>query len=170
MTLDARTYHRAWPRHAALAARVGWASSWGDEHTRRLFSAAGNGPQSGGFDFGSDAIGLLRGFDEGTLVGPRAIVANLEYRFPIARIQRGAGTLPVFLRTIHGAVFADAGNAWDHDFRSADLRRSAGAEISFDIVAGYALPLTFTAGAAWRDNGAAGRRDVTAFARIGRAF
>ena len=170
VTLDARTYHRVWPRHGVFAARAGWAASWGDERSRRLFSAAGNGPQSGGFDFGSDAVGLLRGFDEGTVAGPRALVANLDYRFPIARIQRGVGTLPVFLRTIHGAVFADAGNAWEHDFRSADLRRSAGAELSFDIVAGYALPFTFTAGAAWRDNGATGQRDVTAFARIGRAF
>ena len=103
-------------------------------------------------------------------MGPRALVANLDYRFPIGRIQRGAGTLPVFLRTIHGAVFADVGHAWERDFRSADLRRSFGAELSFDVVLGYAFPITFTTGAAWRDDGAARRRDATAFARIGRAF
>lgn len=170
VTFDARHYVRAWPRHGAIAARVAWASSWGDKGARRLFSAAGNGPQPGGFGFGSDAIGLIRGFDEGSVAGPRAVAANLDYRFPIGRVQRGAGTLPVFLRTIHGAVFADVGNAWERDFRSADLRRSFGAELSFDVVLGYALPFTFTTGAAWRDDGAARRRDATAFARIGRAF
>ena len=80
------------------------------------------------------------------------VVANLDYRFPIARIQHGSGTLPLFLRTIHGAVFADVGHAWEHDFQRPDLRRSFGGELSFDVVAGYALPFTLTTGAAWRDD------------------
>jgi hypothetical protein len=97
-------------------------------------------------------------------------VANLDYRFPLAWIQRGAGTLPLLLRSIHGAVFADVGNAWVDRFRTADVRRSLGAEISFDVVAGYTLPFTLTTGAAWRDDPVVQRRDVVGFARIGRAF
>jgi hypothetical protein len=170
VTLDARAYLRAWPRHGVVALRAAGATSSGDKGTRRLFSAGGNGPRPGGFDFGSDAVGLLRGFDDGTVVGPRVAVANLDYRFPLAWIQRGAGTLPLFLRSIHGAVFADAGNAWHDRFRGADLRRSFGAEISFDIVAGYTLPFTLTTGAAWRDDPVEPRRGAVAFARIGRAF
>lgn len=168
VTVDARAYVGVWPRHGVIAARAAFASAWGDETVRRLFSAGGNGPALGGFAFGSDAIGLLRGFDDGSVVGPRAFVANLDYRFPLARIQHGAGTLPVFLRTIHGAIFADVGNAWDTDFRATDLRRSFGTELSFDIIAGYALPFTLTTGAAWRDD--AGHSDLVGFARIGRAF
>ena len=53
-------------------------------------------------------------------------------------------------------------------FEAADLRKSFGAELSVDVVLGYALPISFTAGVAVRDDPA--RRDVAGFARIGRAF
>ena len=178
-TMALRGYHRAFPRHGVIAARLAGASAWGDARARRRFSAAGAGPQPGGFDFGSRAIGLLRGFEEGDVAGNHAVVANLEYRVPLARIQRGIGTLPFFFRTAHGALFADVGHAWDDEFRAADRRMSLGAELSLDGVVGYVLPLTFTAGAAWRFDGAdlavnptGGnlRRGIVAFARIGRAF
>ena len=79
---------------------------------RRFFSAAGSGPAPAGFGFGTDAVGLLRGFAEDTIVGDHVAVGNLDYRLPLARIQRGLGTLPFFLRTAHAAIFADAGHAW----------------------------------------------------------
>jgi Tol biopolymer transport system component len=170
LTLDVRAYRPGPPRHGALALRAAVATSWGDDRVRRTFSAAGAGPQSGGFDFGSDAIGLLRGFDAASVTGTHALVGNLDYRFPLLRIQRGAGTLPLFIRTVHGAVFADAGNAWSGTFRWKEARTSLGAELSLDSVVGYALPLTFAAGAAWRDDPDAARRGVVAFGRIGRAF
>ncbi len=50
---------------------------------------SGSGPQFGGFDIGLDAIGLLRGFDSDDLIDRHAAVVNLDYRFPIARPQRG---------------------------------------------------------------------------------
>jgi len=165
-TFDLRGYVPIGPRHGVLAARVAAATTWGDDGIRRVFSASGSGPQPGGFNFSSDAIGLLRGLDEHELVGRHAAVANLDYRFPIMRIQRGAGTLPVFARTLHGAVFADAGHAWHATRRRQDVRVSLGAELSFDAVIGYVLPVTFTSGAAWVSHD----RGVVAFGRIGRAF
>lgn len=167
-TLDARQYVRAWPRHAVIAARIAGAWSGGDEPARRTFSAAGNGPQPGGFAIDTDAIGLMRGYDESDVAGSRAAVANLDYRFPIASLQRGAGTFPLFIRTVHAALFADVGNGWNGTFKAADLRKSFGAELSADVVLGYALPVSLTAGVAVRDDRA--RRDVVGFARIGRAF
>ena len=77
-----------------IAARVAGAAAWGDRRARRVFSASGNGPQVLAFDFGSDAVGLLRGLGEDEIVGPRAAVVNLDYRFPLTRIDRGLGTLP----------------------------------------------------------------------------
>jgi WD40 repeat protein len=168
--IDARAYVRAFRRHGVVAARVAAAASTGDERTRRTFSAGGAGPQGGGFDFGVDAIALLRGFEASDLAGDRAAVINLDYRFPIAWPQRGAGTLPVLLRAIHGAVFADAGHAWTERFRASQMRRAIGAELSFDIVFGDALPLTFTGGVAWRIDPADEHRGAAAFGRIGRAF
>jgi Tol biopolymer transport system component len=165
-TIDVRGYLPVRPRHAVVAARVAGATTWGDDRVRRIFSAAGNGPQLGGFNFGSDAIGLMRGVDESDLLGLHAAVLNLDYRVPLLRIQRGVGTLPVFARTIHGALFGDVGHAWNASFRRQDVRTSFGGEVSFDTVIAYVWPVTFTAGAAWVSDS----RGVVAFGRIGRAF
>jgi hypothetical protein len=169
-TGDVRVYFRALPRHGVVAARAGGALSWGERPLRRVFNAAGPGPQSPGFDFGSGAIGLLRGFSASDLFGYHAAVVNMDYRFPLAWPQRGIGTLPVMLRSIHGAVFADAGHAWDVSFRLGDVHRSFGAEISADTIVGYSFPLTLTAGAAWRDDPSGRRPGWAVFARTGRAF
>lgn len=171
VTADLRGYLRAFPRHGVLAARLAGASSWGDDSMRRVFSAGGSGPRPAGLGFDADAIGLLRGFGGGDLSGYHAAVANLDYRFPLFQVQRGAGTLPVFLRQVHGALFADAGTAWDAGFSRSNLQRSFGGELSADVVAGSVLPLTLTAGAAWRDDPRAPkRRGWVAFGRLGRAF
>ena len=89
----------------------------------------------------------MRGVDEDELAGHRAAVVNVDYRFPLMRIDRGVGTLPVFARVLHGAVFVDAGHAWTSSVPRAGRPRSLGAELSLDAVLGYVLPLTFTAGA-----------------------
>jgi hypothetical protein len=170
-TADVRGYVRAFPRHAVLAARLAGASAWGDESMRRIFSASGSGPRGAGFGFDGDAIGLMRGFDEGDVAGRRAAVVNLDYRFPLLDVQRGVGTLPFFLQQVHGAVFADVGSAWDSGFDSSDLRRSFGAELSFDAVLGYSLPIVLTTGGAWRhDPVLSDNAGWAAFVRIGRAF
>jgi Tol biopolymer transport system component/phenylpyruvate tautomerase PptA (4-oxalocrotonate tautomerase family) len=169
-TIDARGYLPVVPRHAVVAARVGAAAAWGDGRVRRVFSASGAGPQSSGFEFGTDAIGLLRGFAEDDVTGEHAWAANLDYRVPLLRVERGAGTLPLFLRTVHAALFADAGDAWTSPSRSHDVRASAGIELSLDTVLGYGVPLTFTGGAAWRHDPTGRQNGVAVFARVGRAF
>jgi hypothetical protein len=167
-TLDARGYLPLGPRHAVFAARVAAGTAWGDEAARRVFSASGNGPQGRGFSFASDAIGLMRGVDESDVFGDHAAIVNIDYRLPLLRIERGFGTLPVFARTLHGALFLDAGHGWTDSFRRADIARSVGAELSLDAVLGYALPLTFTGGVAWR--ALPDRSGVVVFSRVGRAF
>jgi hypothetical protein len=134
-----------------------------------VFSAAGSEPQPGGFRFGLDAIGLMRGVDEDDLVGAHAAVVNVDYRFPLLRIDRGAGTWPLFARALHGAVFVDAGSAWTDRFDRDAIRVSIGAELSMDAVVGFVLPVTLTTGVAWRES-PAGERGVAVFGRIGRAF
>jgi hypothetical protein len=66
-------------------------------------------------------------------------------------------------------VFADFGHAWTESFNRRDASRSFGAELSLDAVVGFVLPLTFTAGAAWRDVPGL-ERGVAVFGRVGRAF
>jgi outer membrane protein assembly factor BamA len=146
------------------------AGSWGPIGTRRLFAAGGAGPAALAFDFGRDAIGLLRGFAPDNLIGSRAAVANLDLRFPLARVQRGAGSWPVFLRSLHAAAFVDVGHAWDTSFRSADLRTAAGGELSIDLVLFHFLPVTLAGGGAWTRDPAAARGRGKLFGRIGYAF
>jgi hypothetical protein len=169
-TIDSRGYFRVGPRHAAVAVRAAGASAWGDKGARRVFSASGAGPAASGFDFGRDAVGLLRGFESDALIGIHAAVANIDYRLPLFRPQRGLGTAPIFFRTMHAAFFADVGHAWDGAFRAADVRTSVGAEISIDTVLGYSLPLTFTTGVAWRRDPVGHHDGVAVIGRIGRAF
>jgi WD40-like Beta Propeller Repeat len=170
MTLDARGYQRIGPAHAVVAARAGAASAWGDQNARRIFSASGSGPASSGFDFGRGAVGLLRGFQSDTIIGSRVAVANLDWRFPLWRVQRGVGTIPMFIRTIHAAVFGDAGNAWDDAFKWDEVRVSTGAELSLDTVLGFGFPVSFTTGVAWRHDPAGTQDGIAVFGRIGRAF
>jgi hypothetical protein len=153
-----------------IAARAAGAASWGDRAARRVFSASGSEPQPGGFRFGSDAVGLIRGLDEERVFGFRAAVVNVDYRVPIAFPERGVGTLPVLLRSIHAAAFFDAGRAWPDPAADDGVRYSLGAELSVDTILGYFVPLTFSGGAAWRGGPLSRDRGWAAFVRVGRAF
>jgi len=169
-TLDARAYRRLPGTHVVLAGRLAAAGSWGAIGTRRRFSAAGSGPAVPAFDFGRDAIGLLRGFAPDDVTGSRAAVANIDLRFPLARVQRGLGAWPIFVRSIHAAAFVDAGHAWDRAWRAADLRTAAGGELSIDLVLFHYVPLTFAGGAAWTRDLRVARDRAAFFGRIGYAF
>lgn len=168
--IDVRGFHRVLSQHTVLAARTAVAASWGDMVARRVFSAAGSGPTYAAFDFGRDAIGLLRGVDPEDVTGTRALVLNVDLRVPIARPQRGRGTFPLFLHSVHGAAFIDAANAWDASFHAADLRTSLGGELSTDIIAVHYLPLTVAAGAAWTHDPVARHDRAAFFVRAGYAF
>ena len=170
LTADLRHFVPLGPRHGVLALRLAAAGYFGSDEAQQVFSVSGNGPQSGGFRFGVDAIGLLRGFSDDALIGARAAVVNVDYRVPLMRIARGIGTLPGFVRHLHGAVFADLGEAWTTTARWRDVSASFGAEVSADTVIGFVLPLTLTGGVALRRDGPARDRDLVVFGRIGRAF
>ncbi len=51
---------------------------------------------------------LNRGFSPSLFAGRRMFATNLEYRFPISRVERGYQLFPVYLHSIHGALVADA--------------------------------------------------------------
>jgi outer membrane protein assembly factor BamA len=156
--------------HTVLAGRAAFAGAWGDRSVRRIFAAGSPGPSVAAFDFGRDTIGLLRGFQSDDVVGAQAAVVNVDLRFPLAYPQRGPGSWPIFVRSLHGALFVDAGNAWTGSFRRSDIRSSVGAELSTDIVLGHYLPLTLVGGGAWIRDPVSGRSEAAVFGRVGRAF
>jgi outer membrane translocation and assembly module TamA len=169
-TADGRAYLPAFGQHHVFALRAAAGTSAGNPTMERTFHLGG-GPNLSALDFGSEAISLLRGFALDTFAGSHVAVANVDYRLPLARPQRGVGTWPIFLQTLHAAVFADAGQAWTGVFRAGDLKTDAGAELSADVVAGYTLPLTTVFGAAWGHDGSGTIADhLTLYFRIGHAF
>jgi hypothetical protein len=90
----------------------------------------------------------LRGYKEGLaeLTGRRMSLAELEWRFPIARIERGYMAPPVGLHNIHGKVFYNIGDAWRDEFESSDLLQGAGMELNTEIIIGYFLLLDLRMG------------------------
>jgi len=79
----------------------------------RVYSATshGNTPQT--FYLGGSQT--LRGYDYGTLVGNNALLASLEFRFPLVRHLALGWPLPIELGNVQGVLFGDIGTAWDDD-------------------------------------------------------
>jgi hypothetical protein len=171
VTADGRVYWSPLARHHVLAVRLAGGISTGDRTVGRTFHLGGAQPNASTLTFGSSAISLLRGFGSDTFAGTRVALLNAEYRWPIARPQRGVGTWPFFVHTIHADVFTDLGHTWTQAFSVRDLKSSAGAELSADVVAGYSWPFTVTAGVAWgRDGSRTVANGGSVYMRIGRAF
>ena len=171
LTLDARGYIPIAAPHHVLALRLAGGASTGDRTARRTFLLGGPSPNSDVLSFSRGAMSLLRGFASNTFAGNRVALLNADYRFPLAWPQRGAGTWPAFIHTVHGAAFADVGHAWTTRFAASDIKTSLGGELSADMVAGYAFRFTATAGAAWGHDGHGTIPNrVAAYLRIGHAF
>jgi len=108
--------------------------------------------QGGGEQLFSQARNLFlnRGYLNGSFSGRRIFTSNFEYRFPIARIDRGIWLYPTHLKRIHAALTLDAtSNSLDSDARGSDrtvkdflriLYYSAGLEIRTDWKFGFYLP------------------------------
>jgi hypothetical protein len=172
VTADGRAYLPGMGAHHVFAIRGAVGSSTGDAGVRRVFSLGESGLPAAGFGFGRRTLGLLRGFDPDTMTGSAIAVANIDYRFPLLRVERGVRTWPVFLRQLHGAFFTDIGAAGPALGTLPSPAVSVGAEIASDLTLGYSWGLTLVAGAAWtHDPGRPDRPDRAAvFVRTGYAF
>ena len=128
-------------KHHVLAVRAFGGISTGRPLPQGAFALGGDSP--GDITLGvSDQSVYLRGYPENAFRGQKAGLASLEYRFPLVNIERGGGQTPFFARRLHGAVFAEAGNAWDGEYRSSDAKRAVGAELRLDLSIAYHLPVT----------------------------
>jgi len=171
LTGDVRLYAPMPAAHHVLAVRLAGGASTGDVNSRRNFLLGGAGPNPAVIDFDRDAISLLRGFPANRFAGSHAALLNVDYRFPIARPQRGAGTWPLFVHSLHAAAFADAGHTWTNRFAANAVKTSVGGELSSDMILGFFFPVTTTVGAAWGHDGSGAAPDRTTFYfRVGRAF
>ncbi|HEX2208590.1 MAG TPA: hypothetical protein VHG93_12970 [Longimicrobium sp.] len=144
----------------------------------RVLAAADVGSRSPGFSIGglygggvglplSTGLGIggtldfpVRGYAEGVQFGDRAVSGTIEYRQPLALVERGYRLVPAFLDRTWAAAFVDGGAAWCLDDcplfldprRDARPLFSVGAELAadltfffygdFTIVGGFGVPLT----------------------------
>jgi hypothetical protein len=114
------------------------------------FSLGGGGVEAGE----DEEAGLLRGgsrypvrgYPAGFQGGNRIVSGSLEYRFPIALVERGIGVLPIGLDRFWGAAFTDAGAAWCPGECPIESPRipstpralvSVGAEVMAEVRVGY---------------------------------
>jgi len=99
----------------------------------------------------------LRGYDSGlaSLTGRRMLLASAEWRFPVARIERGFMAPPLAIRQLYGSVFAEAGDAWTTGRTPGDYSSGAGIEANAEATLFYNLALHLRLGYAhgFADNG-----------------
>jgi hypothetical protein len=131
--------------HHVLLLRGYAGKSTGDVIAQRAFQLGGVGPGDMTINIDDNNV-YLRGYPVNRYRGQKVGLATMEYRFPIQNIESGVGNTPFFFKRVHGAAFAEAGNAWDDVFLRNDVKRSVGAEASLDMTLGYFLPTTVRLG------------------------
>ncbi|MFY9511054.1 MAG: BamA/TamA family outer membrane protein, partial [Rubrivivax sp.] len=111
----------------------------------------------------------LRGYrgDEAELAGRNARVASLEWRTPLADIDRHTMVPPVGINRLSAALFFDAGGAWNDSNGPDRWRRGVGVELLGELKLLYALGLQLRAGVA---RGLDTPQGTQAYLRIGRSF
>ncbi len=130
-------------KHHVLQARGFYGTSSGEVIPQGAFQLGGDNPGDSTIPVDSESI-YLRGYPINAFLGRKAALASLEYRFPIKDIENGLNNTPVFLRRLHGAVFAEEGNVWNDQFHDSDFKRAIGAEVRLDTDLAYTLlPITF---------------------------
>jgi Tol biopolymer transport system component len=165
LAVDARGYVRIHETHT-LAWRGGLATTFGEPRLGDVYTLGGF-PTGGPFDLAGIRPAVLRGYPDNAFHGRHIAYASAEYRFPLAHPQGGLWSLPAFLRHLHGAVFVDAGQAWNDSFALCRVKTAVGAALGADTFLGHALPITGTAGVA---RGLSGRGKTRAYFRLGLAF
>ncbi len=134
------------PLHHVLALRISGGVGSGDAGRRPLFGLGGIAPLDPlSFLTGASNTSslTLRGypFDPALgvpFVGSAVVLGSAEYRFPLWSDGAGLWTLPVYLRRLHAAFFADAGDAFDPHHRPR-LKVGVGGELRWELSLAYNL-------------------------------
>ena len=144
----------------ALRAAVGMARGPGADASHfNVGGAAGNTTTiAGGFPrVGGPAVFFpVRGYGTSTRSGRQAWTASVEYRTPLALVNRGVRAWPLHVDRIFGSLFIDVGDAWGSSAVPSGVHRvgarvltSAGVEVTTDLLVLYGLPLRVRVGAAF---------------------
>ena len=88
----------------------------------------------------ASTTGFLRGYPPRVLAGNTYHLANLEYRQQLVQLERGASTLPVYVKRLHLGLLLDAGMAYDDAPGLDRLRMSVGGVLRLDTLLGFYVP------------------------------
>ncbi|MFT4552403.1 MAG: Tol biopolymer transport system component [Chlamydiales bacterium] len=88
----------------------------------------------------------LRGYSEGAQRGKHLQYVSAEWRFPIAKMERGLLSVPVGVQQIYGDVFVENGSAWNSGVFPKDSLSSVGAEVHVDATLFHKFPLKISIG------------------------
>ena len=154
-TAEWREYVTApWLANHVFAWKLAGGASLGDRFKYGSFRLGGTFSENGITVVPSEWRSL-RGFYPAHDSGEWYWIASTEYRFPLWHIDRGVGTLPVFVRNVSAAVVADAGNAFD-DSAGASLDQTllgVGAELRLYTILSYGLGISTRLGYAFSVTG-----------------
>lgn len=141
--------HR-WPKHAAVARLRGnhSASNWSGGRPYVLGGIWNQNVLDSLINQISLPTTVVRGYSPGIRSGANSLLLNAEYRFPIWWIDEGYSSLPLAFERLTGALFMDAGVAYQHVRGISDPLLGIGAELQLRIRMGYFLDQTLRAGMA----------------------
>lgn len=133
------TRYLAMPWHDlhVLALRLRGGIGWSPSPSQSLFSLGGSGLNNPLVDYlqgTSTSSAALRGYRSGALAGKHFWMASAEYRLPIAILDWGPWTLPIYFKRLHGALTADAGWAGQARLDWRDVRPSIGAVLRLSAI------------------------------------
>ncbi|MFO7675783.1 MAG: hypothetical protein R6X12_05670 [bacterium] len=137
---DFRHWYRL-PARTSLQARLAFGIAGGDASADSAWRIA-PGPAPLG----------VRGFaDSSAQTAACILLAGIEARTPLLRVERGIGTAPFFLSNVNAAVFAEGG-ILSHRLlpttgEADSARIGAGLELRADLILGHMVPAQIRAGA-----------------------
>jgi hypothetical protein len=122
--------------------------TWGAEVPGTTSYRIGGNVAEGFFTQRPSRLFPIRGFSQNLLESDQAAVSHLEVFWPLANLQKGYGTLPLFLHRLRLGTFVDGGMAAD-TVAADELLVGAGVELvtSMEIIWGFRS--MFRLGIAW---------------------
>jgi hypothetical protein len=135
-------------KHINTALTLTAGKTWGDlVYGHNTFRIGGNVAE-GFFTDRPSRLFPLRGFTSNILDAGQAAVGTIQVSMPLARLQRGYKTLPVFLHNLRLGTFVDTGFA-AQPVSSDDLLIGAGVELTTGLELAWNFKSDFTIGVAW---------------------
>jgi hypothetical protein len=130
------------------AARLMAGRTWGDPVLGHNTFRIGGSVYEGYFTERPSHLFPVRGFPSNLIEAEKAAAAGLEVLFPLANLQYGYQSLPLFLHRLRLGPFVDAGFAGDR-FRSDELVVGAGIGLVTSLEIAWGNLSAFRIGVAW---------------------